>query len=84
MDTQGVKFGSRTLEWAEVRDITLRPRSVLLRYLALGTPAVRLSSDKRSQRIAVTRDHVADLEAFEDWLRHTRERQVGRIRPADQ
>lgn len=76
VDLQGVALGRRRLKWSQIRRIALRPESSALRYMAIGTPTVRLYGDDRSQHIDVKQDHVRDLESFADWLRHLQQREI--------
>ncbi|MDX6283163.1 MAG: hypothetical protein QOH03_4234 [Kribbellaceae bacterium] len=70
---EGVTLGKHRIEWADIQDITLRPTSPVLRYLAVGPPSVRIRARRTYRHIDVTRDHVKDLEAFANWLRSTHE-----------
>ncbi|GAA0928611.1 hypothetical protein GCM10009554_10300 [Kribbella koreensis] len=71
---RGITLGDRRIDWADIQDITLRPTSPVLGYLAFGPPSVRIQGRKASQRIDVTRDHVKDLEGFAAWLESVRQR----------
>lgn len=82
IDLQGVELGRRRLGWSQMRRIVLRPESPALRYLAIGTPTVRLHGDDGSQHIDVKRDHVRDLESFADWLRHLQQRETNNHGPS--
>ncbi|WP_328324652.1 hypothetical protein OHA70_33830 [Kribbella sp. NBC_00382] len=69
----GIALGQHRIAWADIQDITLRPTSPVLRYLAFGPPSVRIQARQRLRHIDVTRDHVKNLEAFAGWLRSTHE-----------
>lgn len=69
IDLEGVELGRRKLEWSRVQRISIRPSSPVLRYLAVGAPAVRIYGDRRSHHIDVKHDHIRDLESFADWLK---------------
>jgi hypothetical protein len=72
----GVSLGEHRIDWADIQDITLRPTSPVLRYLAFGPPSVRIQAQHRLRHIDVTRDHVKNLEAFAGWLRSTRDARI--------
>ena len=79
---QGISLGEHRIDWGDIHDITLRPTSPVLRYLAIGPPSVRIQARQRLRHIDVTRDHVKDLEGFADWLRSAQSARTP-IQPSD-
>jgi hypothetical protein len=73
---QGIALGARHLDWADIQDVTLRPTSPVLRYLAVGPPSVRIQARQARHHIDVTRDHVKNLDGFAEWLRGSRQAQT--------
>ncbi|GAB3810168.1 hypothetical protein [Kribbella italica] len=67
-DLEGVQLGPRKLKWTQIRDVTLRPKSPVFRYLAIGKASVRIR-DIHGTAINVTHEHVDDLDPLAEWLR---------------
>lgn len=74
---EGIALGEHRIAWTDIQDITLRPTSPVLRFLAFGPPRVRIQARQRLRHIDVTRDHVKDLEGFANWLSAVRSNAPG-------